>query len=715
MRTLADGTIEIGVGLVSVGWMGQLHSRAYTNLRFAYADLGIRPRLVHAADPAPDRAEEAVRVYGYERASADYHEVLNDPEVDVVSICAPNFLHAEIGIAAAQAGKHFWIEKPVGRGEHETRAVAEAAAAAGVVSSIGFNYRHAPAIEYLRELVLDGTLGRITNVRGQMFADYSSDPRGALSWRFIRGLAGNGVLGDLMGHLVDLVQYTLGPIAEVSAVTSTVYAERPELPMGTGTHFALIEGGTMKPVENEDYAGMLIRIAGDAPAAHAVGTLEASRVSVGPRASYGIEVYGTAGSAHWDFERMNELHLSGGLGAENQGYTRVMARSGMGDFGRFQPGAGTSMGYDDLKVIEAKKFLQAVVGREALNSNIQDALSAAQVVTAAERSAQSRAWEQSSPVPGTTAAGANTPGAAAPAPRIASAPINWGVIEVPGWGLQLPRERVLNEMVALGITATEFGPEGFLPDGPAERAAALAAAGLRAVGGFFPVVLHRAEQDPLPAIERELAAYVAAGAGTLVLSAVTGGEGYDGGGELTDAEWATLLTNLDRALDAAAAVGVVATLHPHVGTVVEAPAAVERVVAGSRIGLCLDTGHYTLGGGDPVAFVKRHAARIVHAHLKDVSLDVAARVRAGEIDYREGVRQGMYQPLGAGDARLAEIVAALRDADYSGWYVLEQDTVVESEADAAVALENARRSVAFIRDALAGAGAGSEILAGVRA
>ncbi|MBL3699402.1 Gfo/Idh/MocA family protein [Leucobacter luti] len=407
MQTTEDGTVEIGVGLISVGWMGQLHSRAYANLRYAYPDLRVRPRLVHAADPAQARAEEAVSVLGYERASADYQAVLDDPEVDVVSICAPNFLHAEIGIAAAKAGKHFWIEKPVGRGEAETRAVAEAAAEAGVVSSIGFNYRHAPAIEYLRELVADGKLGRITNVRGQMFADYSADPRGALSWRFVRGLAGSGVLGDLMGHLVDLVQYTLGPIAEVNAVTSTVYTERPELPMGTGTHFAVIEDGEMKPVENEDYAGMLVRLADGAAAAGAVGTLEASRVAVGPRASYGIEVYGTAGSARWDFERLNELHVAGGLDTEYPGYTRVMAHPGMGDFGRFQPGAGTSMGYDDLKVIEAKKFVQAVLGRELRNSNIQDALSAAQVISAAERSAAGRGWEPSAPLPGTTAATRN--------------------------------------------------------------------------------------------------------------------------------------------------------------------------------------------------------------------------------------------------------------------------------------------------------------------
>ena len=404
MQKNEDGTVTIGIGLISVGWMGQLHSRAYANLRYAYPELGIRPRLVHAADPAPDRAREAVDVLGYERASADYREVLADPEVDAVSICAPNFLHAEIAIAAARAGKHFWIEKPVGRGEDETAAVAEAAAAAGVVTSIGFNYRHAPAIEHLRRLVADGTLGRITNVRGRMFADYSADPRGALSWRFVRSLAGSGVLGDLMGHLVDLVQYTLGPIAEVSALTSTVYAERPELPMGTGTHFAVIEDGVMKPVENEDYAAMLVRLSGDARAGGAVGTLEASRVAVGPRASYALEVYGTEGSAIWDFERMNELQLAAGRGDARQGYARVMADAAMGDFARFQPGAGTSMGYDDLKVIEAKKFLMAVAGREALNSNISDALSAARVVSAAERSAAGRSWEAAGSVEGTTAA-----------------------------------------------------------------------------------------------------------------------------------------------------------------------------------------------------------------------------------------------------------------------------------------------------------------------
>ena len=137
-------TREIGVGLISVGWMGKLHTRAYQAMPSVYPELGLKCRLVIAADTAPDRVEYAEDVLGYERGTTDYRDVLADPDVDVVSICAPNMLHREIGIAAAQAGKPFWIEKPVGRDAGETGEVAAAARKAGVATSIGYNYRHAP-------------------------------------------------------------------------------------------------------------------------------------------------------------------------------------------------------------------------------------------------------------------------------------------------------------------------------------------------------------------------------------------------------------------------------------------------------------------------------------------------------------------------------------------------------------------------------------------
>src|SRR6516225_9831153 len=283
MSTTDDGYARPGIGLISVGWMGKLHSRAYQAVPQVYPELKIRPRLVHAADTA-------------------------------------------------------------------------AARAAGVTTSIGYNYRHVPAVERVRELIAAGRLGRVTNVRAVFFNSYAAEPNGALSWRFRRDEAGSGALGDLLSHVVDLMQYVVAPITEVSSLLSTVYAQRPILPMGSGTHFAVIENGELGEVENDDYVAALIRFGtgSGSRAAGAVGTLEASRVSVGPQCALGFEIYGTEGSAIWNFEQMNELRLCLGRGGDNAGYTTVLGNAALGDYGRFQPGPGNSMSYDDLKVIEAK-------------------------------------------------------------------------------------------------------------------------------------------------------------------------------------------------------------------------------------------------------------------------------------------------------------------------------------------------------------------------
>ncbi|MFI7363034.1 TIM barrel protein [Streptomyces sp. NPDC050149] len=261
--------------------------------------------------------------------------------------------------------------------------------------------------------------------------------------------------------------------------------------------------------------------------------------------------------------------------------------------------------------------------------------------------------------------------------RVAGAPISWGVCEVPGWGHQMAPQRVLEEMAAAGLAATEFGPDGFLPQDPDARAELLAGHGLAAVGGFVPVVLHDPGRDPLPEVRRALAGF--GSARTLVLAAATGSDGYDARPELTDREWDTLLANLDRIAAHARAEGITATLHPHIGTMVEGPDEVERVLNGSSVPLCLDTGHLLAGGNDPVALARRAADRIAHVHLKDVDAALAARVRAGDITYTDAVRTGLYQPLGRGDVDISAITMALDAAGYTGWYVLEQDTVLDAE------------------------------------
>ena len=277
--------------------------------------------------------------------------------------------------------------------------------------------------------------------------------------------------------------------------------------------------------------------------------------------------------------------------------------------------------------------------------------------------------------------------------RIAGAPISWGVCEVPGWGWQYDPQTVLAQMSEVGLSATEFGPDDFLPAEPQEKARTLAAYDLQAVGQFVPVVLHDPGHDPLPEVERAMDGLVEAGATTVVLAAATGREGYDDRPVLDDEGWATLLANLDRLDSAASERGLTATLHPHVGTMVESGEETDRVLAGSGIGLCLDTGHLVIGGGDPVAVAVGHPERIKHVHLKDVRLEVARRVQSGELTYTDAVDQGLYVPLGEGDVDITAIVTALEDHGYFGWYVLEQDTILKEEPVGDGPLDDVRTSL----------------------
>ena len=286
--------------------------------------------------------------------------------------------------------------------------------------------------------------------------------------------------------------------------------------------------------------------------------------------------------------------------------------------------------------------------------------------------------------------------------KLAGAPISWGVCEVPGWGHQLPPERVLAEMAGSGLTATELGPEGFLPSDTAELVDTLDRFGLRCVGGFVPVVLFDESHDPVDDLAGPLDSLVAAGAGVVVLAAATGADGYDARPELSERQWETLLTNLDRLTEVVAERGLKAVLHPHVGTMVENRAEVDRVLSGSRIPLCLDTGHLLIGGTDPLQLARQVPERVQHCHLKDVDAAWAARVQAGELTYTEAVAAGMYVPLGQGDVDIAGIVTALQDSGFDGWYVMEQDTILTGEPEGEGPLADVRASVAFVTGVVAG-------------
>jgi inosose dehydratase len=283
-------------------------------------------------------------------------------------------------------------------------------------------------------------------------------------------------------------------------------------------------------------------------------------------------------------------------------------------------------------------------------------------------------------------------------PRVAGAPISWGVCEVPGWGYQMDAERVLDEAAGLGLTALEAGPDGFLPEEPEEMASLLSQHGIELVGGFVPVVLHRQEarDSELASVERQAKLFAAAGAGVLVIAAATGEEGYEESAGLQDSEWEELFATLAMVEKIGTKHGLSVVLHPHYGTEIESPEHVQRFLEGCDTALCLDTGHSMVGGGDPVALAESAAARIHHVHLKDVDRDLAERVVSGTLLYENAVRDGLYMPLGDGDVDVGRVLEVLDGAGYDGWYVLEQDIMFSTDPGYGPAAE-VGRSLAYLR------------------
>jgi inosose dehydratase len=285
--------------------------------------------------------------------------------------------------------------------------------------------------------------------------------------------------------------------------------------------------------------------------------------------------------------------------------------------------------------------------------------------------------------------------------RLAAGPISWGVCEVPGWGIQLPADRVLAEMRSLGVRFVEAGPVGYLGADGASVRRLLDSHGLALVGGFHPAVLHDPSRLP-QALESARAAavlYSQAG-GRVFVSACVVDERWSPRVSLDARGWRALVDGLERLDEIADEHGLVHVLHPHVGTLVETADDLNRILDASSALLCVDTGHLTIGGVDSAALAGRVPDRIAHVHLKDVRGEVAALLRQGRVSLAEGTRRGLFCPLGDGDAPVAETVRAVERAGYTGWYVLEQDTALTDDAlppPGTGPAEDARRSMAFLR------------------
>lgn len=362
--------MALRIGLIGSGFIGRSHSIALSAVGSVFPEIEA-PVLEVIAEADPHKAARAARELGFRRFARDWRELVRDPNVDIVDVCSPNYLHHEMALAALAAGKHVYCEKPLALDVAQAREVAEAAERAGVVHLTGFNYACNPLVRMAGEMIASGELGRIFGFRGRYFEDYMTDPAVPFSWRCERRLAGAGALADLGSHLINMAHVLIGPIARVNARLTTVHPERRDP-----------AGGQMRRVENEDTASALVEFATGLQ-----GTFEISRVATGYKCGLAFRIYGSRGSIAFDQERMNELRLySAADPAGQRGFRTILTGPEHPDYRFFCPASGHGLGINDLKIIEARNLLQAIASGGRATPGFDEGLRVQQVMDAMERS-----------------------------------------------------------------------------------------------------------------------------------------------------------------------------------------------------------------------------------------------------------------------------------------------------------------------------------------
>jgi predicted dehydrogenase len=367
---------SIGFGLIGTGFMGRAHAIALQAAGTVFNDVAA-PRCVAVADSDSGKAARAATELGFERGEGDWRRLLGDPDIDVIDICTPNYLHAEMARAALTAGKHVYCEKPLALDVAEATELASLAGRSGKVHAVGLNYTANPLIQLARDVIKGGEIGTPVSFSGRYCEDYMASPDVPFSWRCERRLAGAGALADLGSHLINMLHFLLGRPVRLIGDVHTVIPERRDPATGT-----------LRQVENEDIARALLELESGLPA-----TLEISRVATGMKCGLTFDVFGTHGAVSFDQERMNELRLyTSGQAAGRSGYRTVLSGPEHGDYKRFCPAPGHGLGINDLKIIEVHNLLVAVEGGKAFEPDFTEGLNVQAVMAAVERSAAERNW-----------------------------------------------------------------------------------------------------------------------------------------------------------------------------------------------------------------------------------------------------------------------------------------------------------------------------------
>ena len=356
--------------------MGNAHAIALRSVGTVF-DGTVSPTLRCLVDSDASNAAKLAEAWGFERSSDDWQRVCDDPDIDVVDICTPNHLHKEMALAAIQAGKHVYCEKPLALTAEDARLIRDAADAAGVVTAMGFNYICNPLISKARQIITSGSIGEIYNFRGCYQEDYLAEPSTPFSWRLLRSQGGAGALADLGTHLINMAEYLLGPMQAVLGSLTTIHPKRPDA-----------VSGDLRDVENEDIAHVLVRFSRGCP-----GTMEISRVATGKKCGLEFEIFGSKGSIAFDQERMNELRIyANSEDPDELGFRTVLAGPSHPDYAAFCPASGHGLGINDLKVIELRNLLQGISNGNAIYSDFTNGCRVQEISAAIEASDQECNW-----------------------------------------------------------------------------------------------------------------------------------------------------------------------------------------------------------------------------------------------------------------------------------------------------------------------------------
>ncbi|MDO4174202.1 MAG: Gfo/Idh/MocA family oxidoreductase [Eubacteriales bacterium] len=372
---------KIGIGLIGTGNMARFHMQGYHSIRQAYGE--IEPRFVIVSAPhSPKKLEDFRRQYGFERCSTDWHDVVKDPAVEAVLISAPNYLHAEMVIAAANAGKHVMCEKPMSMTKAEGIAMCEAVAQAGVISLVDFVYLRCPAIVEAHKIIENGELGELISFRGWFDASYMSNPHTPIEWRGQKQFAGTGAMGDVVAHIISLSDFLVnghfGGMDEVCAAWDTVITERPDKR----------DPNQRAAVDTDDLDCILIRYK-----TGRLGVMYASRVAAGHDTRLGFEILGSKGSVKFGINRMNELILFKNDGNEEQrGFKTLYANTKHGEYEHYCLYNDVGVSYADVVGMQAQHFLHAIASETPTLTDVQYRYHVDRVMEAMQRSIAEHRW-----------------------------------------------------------------------------------------------------------------------------------------------------------------------------------------------------------------------------------------------------------------------------------------------------------------------------------